>query len=101
MTFRSGSCKIQINHCLNRAIHRNLCRDCKVILSECLMTQHRLLVRDSVIKSFKLKKRSGGVVRVRWWNLTRENVTKLSEKTIAEVNWELSDNADAMWDGMA
>ena len=48
-----------------------------------------------------MKKRSGGTVRVRWWNLTRENAAKLSEKIRAGVNWELTENADAMWDGMA
>ena len=53
---------------------------------------------DLVTKSFKAKKRSRGVVRVRWWNLTKENATKLSEKIRARVNWELIENVDAMWD---
>jgi len=48
-----------------------------------------------------VKKRSGGVARVRWWNLTRENATKLAEKIKSEVSWELIDNAGTMWDGMA
>jgi len=34
---------------------------------------------DLVIKSFKAEKRSVGVARVRWWNLTGENATKLYE----------------------
>ena len=86
MTFRSGSCKTQIDYCLIRANHRGLCRDCKVIPSECLGTQHRLLVMDLEMKSLKVKKRSGGVARVRWWNLTRENATKLAEKIKSEAN---------------
>ena len=101
MTFRSGSCKTQIDYCLIRASYRSLCRNCKVIPSECVGTQHRLLVMDLVTKRLKVKKRSGGAVRVRWWNLTRENAAKLSEKIRAGVNWELTENADAMWDGMA
>ena len=80
MTFRSGSCRMQIDYCLIRANHRSLCRDCKVIPSEILGTQHRLLVMDMVIKGFRVKRRSRGVARVRWWNLTRENATKLSKK---------------------
>jgi len=56
---------------------------------------------DLVTKRLKVKKRSGGAVRVRWWNLTTENAAKLSEKIRAGVNWELTENADAMWDGMA
>ena len=65
---------------------RRLCKDCKVLPSECLETQHRLLVMDLVIKSFKAKKRHMGVIRVRWWNLTRENATKLSEKIKSEAS---------------
>ena len=56
---------------------------------------------DLVTKSFKVKKRGGGVARVRWWNLTRENAIKLAEKIKSEASWELIENADAMWDGMA
>jgi len=59
VTFRSGSCKAQIDYCLIRTSHRSLCRDCKVIHSEYLGTQRRLLVMDLVIKSFKMKKKSG------------------------------------------
>jgi len=66
VTFRSGSCKTQIDYCLIRASHRSLCRDCKVTPSECLGTQHRLLAMDLVTKSFKVKKRSRGVARVTW-----------------------------------
>jgi len=65
VTFRSGSCKTQIDYCLISANHRSLCRDCKVISNECLGTQHRLLVMDMVIKSFKVKKMSARVGRVR------------------------------------
>jgi len=55
---------------------------------------------DLVIKSFKVKKRSGSVVRVRWWNLTRENATKLLEKIKSEASWKLIEDVDAMWEGM-
>ena len=55
---------------------------------------------DLVIKSFKVKKRSGSVVRVRW-NLIRENTAKLTEKIRSEASWKLIEDADAMWEGMA
>jgi len=48
VSFKSGSYKTQIDYCLIRASHRSLCRNCKVIPSECLRTQYRLLVMDSV-----------------------------------------------------
>ena len=57
-----------------------LCKDCKVTSHEYLGTQHRLLVKDMVIKSSKMKKRSVRDPRLRWWSLTRENTTNLSEK---------------------
>ena len=72
VTFRSASCRTQIDYFLIRRNCKGLCKDCKVILSECLGIQHRLLVMDLMIKSFRLKKKSGGVARVRWWNLTIE-----------------------------
>ena len=40
-------------------------------------------------KGFKEKKRSAGIARVRWWNLTRENAIKLSEKIKSEASWKL------------
>jgi len=56
---------------------------------------------DLMIKSFRGKKRSGGVARVRWWNLTRENATKLLEKIRSEASWKIIEDADAMWEGVA
>ena len=51
------------------------------------------------IKSFNAKKRNVGVYRVRWWNLTRENATKLSERI--KSSWKVTEDSDAMWEGMA
>jgi len=53
-----------------------------------------------VIKSFKAKKRSGGVARVRWWSLTRGNASKLLENSKSQASWKLIEDADAMWEGM-
>ena len=72
-----------------------------MIPSEWLGTQHKLLVMDLMIKNFKVKKRGRGDVRIRWWNLTRENATKLSKKIKSEVNWKLVGDANAVWEGMA
>jgi len=41
-----------------------MCKDCKVIPSELLGTQHRLLVMDLRIKGLKAKKRSASVVEL-------------------------------------
>ena len=61
-----------------------LCKDCKVIPSECLRTQHRLLVIDIEVRSSIKRKRTFGMYRVRWCNLCGENATKLVEKIKSE-----------------
>jgi len=80
VNFRSGSSKTQIDYFLMRSNHRKMCKYCKVVPSKCLGTQHHLLVMDLVIRSFKAKKRSVDVARVKWWNLTKENAIKLSRE---------------------
>ncbi|XP_058217558.1 uncharacterized protein LOC131328660 [Rhododendron vialii] len=44
--FKSGANRSQINYFLARGTDRLTCKDCKVILGECLVAQHRLLVLD-------------------------------------------------------
>ena len=63
-TFRSAITKTQIDLFLIRANKRRMCKDCKVILSECMGAQHRLLVMDLMITHIKLKKRSVGDDRI-------------------------------------
>jgi len=57
VTFRSGSVKTQIDFFLTRADSRRICKDCKVIPSEFLGSQHRLLVLDVEIKCLRWRKR--------------------------------------------
>ncbi|KAF3653304.1 putative transcription elongation factor SPT5 -like protein 1 [Capsicum annuum] len=47
-----------------------LCKDCKVISSENLSTQHRLLVKDLGIKKGKKSRGEEGRPRIRWGGLT-------------------------------
>jgi len=56
---------------------------------------------DLMFKSFKVKKRSVGIARLRWWNLTEENNIKLSDRIKSEASWKLVEDADAMWEGRA
>ena len=84
ITFKSGSARTQIDYFLIRANDRRWCIDCKVVPSECLTLQHRLLVLDVEIRGAITRKRKVGVCKVRWWNLKGENVVKLSEKIKSE-----------------
>ncbi|XP_016540999.2 craniofacial development protein 2-like [Capsicum annuum] len=53
ITFQSAIAKTQINFLLLKKEDRVLCKDCNVISSENLSTQHRLLVMDLGIKNGK------------------------------------------------
>ena len=64
--FKSGSVKTRIDYFLTRADSWRFCKDCKVIPSECIGSQHRLLVLDVEFKGSKWKKRSIGDTRVKW-----------------------------------
>ncbi|XP_070032934.1 uncharacterized protein [Nicotiana tomentosiformis] len=64
VTFQNTVAKTQIDYLLLRRCDRGLCKDCKVIPSEVLMTQHRLLVMavDIMLKRRKMHKGDW------WWN---------------------------------
>jgi len=96
VTFKSDSIKTQIDYFLIMADNRRFYKDCKVIPSEYLGTQHRLLLLDVEFKCLNLKKRSVGGLIVKWWNLTNENAMKLSESIIEEGDWRRVEDADTM-----
>ncbi|XP_019244283.1 PREDICTED: uncharacterized protein LOC109224152 [Nicotiana attenuata] len=70
VTFRSRVAKTQIDYLLLRRGDKGLCTDCKVIPSECLSMQHRLLVMDLEVKGVRKKRAgySGGRKGDWWWN---------------------------------
>jgi len=62
--------------------------------------QHRLLVTDVEIRGVVKRKRAIGVYKVKWWNLTTENVTKLSKNIKTEGNWSLEGDVNKIWEEM-
>ncbi|XP_055824252.1 uncharacterized protein LOC129892698 [Solanum dulcamara] len=56
VTFSSMVARTQIDYLLLRKGDRGLCKECKVILSENITTQHKLLVMDLEIKRDRRKK---------------------------------------------
>jgi len=56
---------------------------------------------DVVIKRSKMKRRSIGESRVKWWNLIRQNAAKLSERIKAKASWKHVKDANIMWEAMA
>ncbi|XP_009769124.2 uncharacterized protein [Nicotiana sylvestris] len=60
VTFKSTMAKTQIDYLFLRRCDKDLCTDCKVIPSENLTIQHRLLVMDLDIMLKKKKKKTVG-----------------------------------------
>ncbi|XP_055822746.1 uncharacterized protein LOC129891411 [Solanum dulcamara] len=56
ITFRSSRAVMQIDFLLLRKDDKSLCKDCKVIPSENLTTQHKVLVMDLEIRRKKKKR---------------------------------------------
>ncbi|XP_016558067.1 uncharacterized protein LOC107857746 [Capsicum annuum] len=70
ITFQSASVKTQIDFLLLRNEDRAMCKDCKVIPSEHLSTQHKLLVMDLIIKKNKKSRAEEGRPRIKSGGLT-------------------------------
>ncbi|KAG5584098.1 hypothetical protein H5410_044532 [Solanum commersonii] len=80
VTFRSSVAKTQIDYFLLRKGDRGLFKDCKVIPSENLTTQHKLWIK--------------------WGGLTPAS-REMGEKLIGMGAWSDSGDADAMWNKAA
>ncbi|XP_019237560.1 PREDICTED: craniofacial development protein 2-like [Nicotiana attenuata] len=64
--FRSMVAKTQIDYLLYRKSYRGLCIDCKVIPSEWLSTQHRLLKIDLEIKRERKRRAVYCQSKIKW-----------------------------------
>nr|XP_009803799.1 PREDICTED: craniofacial development protein 2-like [Nicotiana sylvestris] len=82
VTFKSTTAKTQIDYLLLRRCGKGLCTDCKVILSENLTTQHKLLVMDLDIMLKRKKWVGCGRPKIRWGALTKDKAQELQEKLL-------------------
>ncbi|XP_016557310.2 uncharacterized protein LOC107856853 [Capsicum annuum] len=85
ITFRSAIAKTHINFMLLRKGDRVLCKDCKVIPSEHLLTQHKVLVMDLFMKRSKKRRVEEGQPRIRWGSLTPDSALKIEEKEVYKL----------------
>ncbi|XP_019256515.1 PREDICTED: craniofacial development protein 2-like [Nicotiana attenuata] len=69
VTLQNAVAKTQIDYLLLRRGDRGLCKDCKVIPSEILAMQHKLLVMDVGIILRRRKRSARGRPRIRWGTL--------------------------------
>ncbi|WMV29422.1 hypothetical protein MTR67_022807 [Solanum verrucosum] len=101
VTFRSLVAKTQIDYLLLRKGDRGLFKDCKVIPSENLTTQHKLLVMDLVIRRDRRTKIVSDRPRIKWGGLTPDLSREMGEKLSGMGAWSGSGDADTMWNKAA
>ncbi|XP_019235519.1 PREDICTED: craniofacial development protein 2-like [Nicotiana attenuata] len=77
VTFQNAIAKTQIDYLLLGRLDRGLCKYCKVIPGEILVTQHRLLVMDVGIMVKRRKMSARGRSRIRWGALTKDKAQEL------------------------
>ncbi|XP_070020869.1 uncharacterized protein [Nicotiana sylvestris] len=101
VTFQNGVAKTQIDYLLLRRCDSGLCKDCKVIPSEALATQRRLLVIDVGIRLSRRKQSARGSPRIRWGALTKDKAQELECRLLAMRAWRSSGDANTMWSATA
>ncbi|XP_075077238.1 uncharacterized protein LOC142163977 [Nicotiana tabacum] len=89
--------KTQIDYLLLRRCDRGLCKDCKVIPSETLATQHRLLVMDVDTMIKRKNKVVRGRPRIRLGALMKDIDQELEGRLLAIRAWRSSRDASGMW----
>jgi hypothetical protein len=67
ITFSSVQHSSQIDFVPTKREERPNCMDCKVIPSECVVTQHKLLVADFYFQVCVRRDRDMKITRTRWW----------------------------------
>nr|XP_009795535.1 PREDICTED: craniofacial development protein 2-like [Nicotiana sylvestris] len=77
VTFWSTVAKTHIDYLFCRKYDRGMCTDCKVIPSECLSTQHRLLIMVLEIKRKRKKRTAYGQPKIKWGALTKDKAHEL------------------------
>ncbi|VFQ58342.1 unnamed protein product [Cuscuta campestris] len=96
-TFVSGVGTTQIDYLFLRRCDRVLCKDAKVIPSENVTTQHKLLVMDVMIRWEKHRRALSGNTQIRWRRLSAENIAELTRRVQEKGAWESTGEATDMW----
>ncbi|KAJ7979012.1 Retrovirus-related Pol polyprotein LINE-1 [Quillaja saponaria] len=101
ITFSSGPNKSQIDFVMTRKVDRAVCKDCKVLPGECLVSQHKLMVVDVGVKWRKQKYRSNKCIKTRWWNLNGGKMALFKDKMLQGDPWRVEGEPNMIWDEMA
>jgi hypothetical protein len=100
LTFSSSQHCSQINFILARREDRHACLDCKVILGECAVPQHKLVVTDFHFQVRFQWSKCVQVLMMKWWKLKDEVAKTFKERVLKECPWHEGGDANSMWLGM-
>jgi hypothetical protein len=71
--------------------------DCKVILGECVVTQHKLLVAYFCFQVCVWRDRDTKITKTKWWKLKGDASQVFKDKVITDGLWNTGKDADSMW----
>ena len=87
-----------------RKEHASECRNCKVLPSEAITTQHRILIADLVVKKTR-QRRAAGRKRLRWWKLkdeeTKEKFRRHLVERLSNIDEATTENVEQWWEEIA
>jgi hypothetical protein len=96
VTFSSGQYCSQIDFILVRKADRHACLDCKVILRECVVPQHKLAVADFLFQVCLQRSKRVQAPRMKWWKLKEEAGKMSKERVVKEGPWHERMDANSM-----
>jgi hypothetical protein len=76
---------------------RHACLDCKVILGECVVPQHKLVVMDFRFWVCLQRSKCVQAPRTKWWKLKEEIAKMFKERVHKEGPWHEGGDTHSMW----
>ena len=104
VTYSSGGRETQIDFIMLRKEHASECRNCQVLPSEAITTQHRTLIAYLVVKKTR-QMRAAGRKRLRWWKLkdeeTKEKFRRNLVERLSNIDEATTENVEQWWGEIA
>ncbi|KAD3069016.1 hypothetical protein E3N88_36896 [Mikania micrantha] len=100
ITFSSGGRDTQIDYLMMRRADRGRWWDCKVFPRETVVSQHKLLAMDIVMRK-RLVDGKRKNPQIRWGALKGEKIALFSNKVFEERHTSTCEDANRMWEDMA
>ena len=101
VTYSSGGRETQNYYIMMRKEHASECRNCKVLPSEAITTQHRILMADLVVKKTK-QRGAAGRKRLRLWKLkgeeTKEKFRRNLVERLSNIDEATTENVEQWWE---